>query len=316
MSDTKKAIPFTRDLLHPKHWLTWLGLGCIRLLVLLPYPWLLTLGKYVGLAAHRLVRSRRHVAEVNISLCFPELSSTEQARLVRQTFIDTSIGLIETMLAWFRRPDYLLPLAHFKGLEKLADAKKAQKGVLLLGAHYSMLDLAGTLICNHIDSSITYKRQRNPVLNYIMVNGRARHYTNMYQSKEVRDIIKALRQGEVVWYAPDQDFGFKGTIFSDFFGVPTATLTSTTALAKLGRAQVLPMTYFRRADNSGYDIEIYDPLPIPGASEAADADCANQFMEQQIRRYPSQYLWLHKRFKSQPNEEHERGKLYRKPKPH
>ena len=103
---------------------------------------------------------------------------------------------------------------------------------------------------------------------------------------------------------------------SSLLTLNTVLYDTTPAVAKLGRAQVLPMTYFRRADNSGYDIEIYDPLPIPGASEAADADCANQFMEQQIRRYPSQYLWLHKRFKSQPNEEHERGKLYRKPKPH
>lgn len=307
MSDTVK---FDTAFLHPKHWPTWLLVGFIRLLVLLPYKLQLAIGKALGILAFHLVRPRRRVAEINIRICFPELSASEQRALVRQAFIDNAIGFMETMMAWFRRPDYLLPITEFKGLEKLAAAKEEGRGVILLGAHYSMLDLSGTLICNHIEASITYKRQHNAVLNYVMEKGRSRTYKNMFVSKDIRGIVKALKKGDVIWYAPDQDFGDKGTVFADFFGQPTATLTATTQLAKLGRALVLPMTYFRKTDNSGYEIEVHDALAIPSDDLEADALLANQFLEQQIRRYPSQYLWLHKRFKTQPNRP--KGELYKK----
>lgn len=305
------APQFSAKLLLPQHWPTWLLIGFMRLLALLPYRLQLVLGKGAGLLLHKLAKSRRRVAEVNIGLCFPELSAPEQQALVRQVFIDNAIGLFETMMAWFRRPDYLLPLADFKGLDKLAAAKASGQGVILLGAHYSMLDLAGTLTGNHIETSVTYKRQGNPVLNYVMEKGRARSYKAMYVSKDLRTIVKALRAGDTIWYAPDQDFGRRGTVFASFFGIPTATLTATSQLAKLGKAVVLPMTYFRRPDNSGYEIEIYDPLPIPSEDLEADAAVANQFLETQIRRYPSQYLWLHKRFKTQPGNQ-PRGALYKK----
>lgn len=303
---------FSAKLLMPHHWPVWLLMGILAAITFLPYKLQLSIGKGLGLFAHKFARSRRHVAEVNIGLCFPEKDTDEQAALVRQTFIDNGIGFFETLISWFRRADYLLPITHFTGLDKIAAAQAEGKGVILLGAHYSMLDLSGSLICNHIEASITYKPQSHPVLNYIMERGRSRHYKNCFVSKDTRAIVKALRSGDVIWYAPDQDFGFKNTVFAEFFGVQTATLTATSQLAKLGRAVVLPMTYFRREDNSGYDIEVYDALPIPGESLEADALIANQFLEKQIRRYPSQYLWLHKRFKSQPGQESARGALYKK----
>src|SRR5690554_4788846 len=83
------------------------------------------------------------------------------------------------------------------GLEKIEQAKAQGNGVILLGAHYSMLDLAGALIANHIEVSVTYKRQKHPVLNYVMERGRSRHYKNCFVSKETRAIVKALRGGDV-----------------------------------------------------------------------------------------------------------------------
>src|SRR5690606_17272585 len=140
----------------------------------------------------------------------------------------------------------------------LAAANAEGRGVLLLGAHYSMLDLAGTLVINHIVASITYKPQGNPVLNFVMQQGRSRRYKNCFVSKDIRNVIRALKEGDTVWYAPDQDFGMRNSVFADFFGIPTATLTATSWIAKSGNAIVLPMTYFRREDNSGYDITIHD----------------------------------------------------------
>lgn len=303
---------FTRALLYPRHWPVWLFIAVAAALTRLPYRWQIALGSGIGLLLHKVARSRRHVADVNIRLCFPEKTAAEQAALVRQVFIDNGIGFMETMISWFRAPAYLLPVTHFHGLDKLEAARAGGRGVMLLGAHYSMLDLAGTLIGNHIVVSITYKPQGNPVLNYVMERGRARTYKNCFVSKDIRSVIRALKQGDTVWYAPDQDFGHRNSVFADFFGVPTATLTATSRIVKSGQAQVLPITYFRRPDHSGYDITIHDPLPIPGASDEDDARVANAFLESQIRQHPSQYLWLHKRFKSQPSEEGQKGRLYRR----
>ncbi|MDK2778098.1 MAG: LpxL/LpxP family Kdo(2)-lipid IV(A) lauroyl/palmitoleoyl acyltransferase [Pseudomonadota bacterium] len=300
-----------RHLMAPAYWPAWLGIGFMKLITLLPYRLQLWLGKALGLLLHKLARSRRRVVEVNIALCFPEKTAPQQAALVRQSFIDNGIGLMETMIAWFRPQDYLLSRAHFHGLEKLAAAQAEGRGVMLLGAHYSMLDLAGALITNHIDANISYRPQDNPVMNYLMERGRARLYEGCFTRKDIRSFIRTLKQGKVLWYAQDQDFGRKNSIFVDFFGVPAATITATSRIAKAGNALVMPITYFRRDDNSGYDITIHDPLPIPGESDEADARVANAFLEQQLRQHPSQYLWLHKRFKTRPDASEKKGSIYR-----
>lgn len=302
---------FTKALLHPRYWILWFFIGFAAAVTRLPYRWQISIGKFFGLLLHKIARSRRHVAEVNIRLCFPEQSPAEQAQLVRQVFIDNGIGFMETLISWFRAPDYLLPITRFNGLEKLQAAHATGRGVLILGGHYSMLDLAGTLVGNRATVSITYKPQKNAVLNYVMKRGRSGTYKNQFVSKDVRGMMRALKQGDAVWYAPDQDFGPDNSVFVPFFGVPTATLTATSRIAKAGNAVVIPISFFRLPDNSGYEITFFDPLPIPGESDEADALVATQFLEQQIRRYPSQYLWVHKRFKSQPGQEGKKGLLYK-----
>src|SRR5690554_488389 len=154
---------FTAKLLMPHHWPVWLLMGILAAITFLPYKLQLSIGKGLGLLAHKLVGRRRHVAEVNIALCFPEKSAEEQAALVRQTFIDNGIGFFETLISWFRPADYLLPITHFTGLDKIAAAQAEGKGVILLGAHYSMLDLSGALICNHIEPTILTNLRTNPV---------------------------------------------------------------------------------------------------------------------------------------------------------
>lgn len=300
-----------RELLHPRYWPAWLSVGFMKLLTLLPYGIQLWLGKTFGLLLHKVARGRRHIVEVNIRLCFPEKSAQEQAALVRQTFIDNGIGLMETMIAWFRPQNYLLSRTHFHGLDKLAAAQAEGRGVMLLGAHYSMLDLAGALVTNHVTVSISYRPQDNPVMNYLMERGRARLYEGCFTRKDIRGFIRTLKQGKVLWYAQDQDFGRKNSVFVDFFGIPAATITATSRIARAGNALVMPITYFRRADHSGYDITIHDPLPIPGEDEVADARAANAFLEEQLRQHPSQYLWLHKRFKTRPDRNEKKGLLYR-----
>lgn len=301
-----------RHLLYPQYWPVWLGVGILVLLTRLPYGLQLGIGKGIGLLLHKVAASRRHIAEVNIRLCFPEKTNTERKKLVRQVFIDNGIGLIETFIAWFRAPTYLQSKTEFFGLEKVRAATTKNQGVMLLGAHYSMLDLAGSLLSNELKLSVSYRPQDNPVMNYIMERNRARLYDECLTRKDIRSFIRTLRNGNILWYAQDQDFGRKNSVFVNFFGHPAATITATSRIAKAGKATVLPITYFRKEDSSGYVITIHDPLPIPTGDDEADARLANEFLEQQLRQHPSQYLWLHKRFKTPPNPEEKKSLIYKR----
>lgn len=301
-----------RELLHPRHWLTWLGLVLLVLLTRLPYGWQLALGKCLGLLLHKVGKSRRHIAKVNVSLCFPDKSPEEQARLVRQIFIDNGIGLMETLIGWFRKPDYLLSRTRFYGFEQVTAAQAEGRGVMLLGAHYSMLDLAGALVSNIQRVNISYRPQDNPVMNFLMEKGRSALYDHCFTRKDIRAFIRTLKQGDVLWYAQDQDFGRKNSVFVDFFGHPAATITATSRIAKAGNALVMPISYFRREDNSGYDVRVHPPLAIPSGDDLEDARIANHFLESQLRQHPSQYLWLHKRFKTSPDKDEKQGMLYQR----
>lgn len=299
-----------KALLHPKYWPTWLGLGFLIAVTRLPWRWQLVIGKILGLAFYKLGKSRRHVTQVNFELCFPEKSPQERETMVRQTFINNGIGLMETLIGWFRDPHFLVSKTRFHGFERLQEARDQGKGVLLLGAHYSMLDLAGALFVTRMPANISYRPQDNPVMNWFMQKGREKLYTGCFTRKDIRSFIRCLKNGEILWYAQDQDFGRKNSVFVDFFGVPAATITATSRIAKAGNALVMPMTYFRRDDNSGYDITIHPPLPIPGADEVEDARVANAFIESQLRLHPTQYLWLHKRFKTRPDPAEKKGTIY------
>lgn len=297
---------------HPKHWPTWLGVGLLATMSYLPYRLQLSIGRAIGLLLHKVARSRRYVVEVNIGLCFPEKNTEEQRQLVRQIFIDNGIGLMETMIAWFRNPAYLKDRTEYRGFEKVDDALARGQGIMLLGAHYSMLDLAGALTVNRIPVSVSYRPQNNPVLNFVMERSRARLYEGCFTRKDIRGFIRTLKSGGVLWYAQDQDLGRKNSIFADFFGIPAATITATSRIAKAGHALVLPITYVRKPDNSGYVVTIHDDIGIPSGDDEQDARLANAFLETQLRRCPSQYLWLHKRFKTRPDPNEKKGVLYQR----
>jgi KDO2-lipid IV(A) lauroyltransferase len=300
-----------KHLLHPRYWPVWLGTGLLISMTYLPYRIQLAIGKTLGLILYKTGKSRRHIATVNVRLCFPEKTEQQQTQLVRQIFIDNGIGLMETLIGWFRRPDYLLDRTHFHGFEQLKAELATGRGVILLGAHYSMLDLAGALFVTQLPANVSYRPQDNPVMNWLMEQQRQKLYTGCYTRKDIRSFIRCLKQGEVLWYAQDQDFGRKNSVFVDFFGIPTATITATSRIAKAGNAKVMPLTYFRRDDNSGYDITVHPPLPIPSGDDIEDARVANAFIEQQLRQHPSQYLWLHRRFKTQPDAGNGKANLYR-----
>lgn len=286
----------------PRYWLTWLGIASMWLVARLPYRLQLMIGKQLGLLSYHLARGRRHVCEVNLKLCFPELDPDEHRQLVRKTFIANGIGFIEIAIAWCGNPERYRHLAHIHGQEHVDRALQEGKGILLLGLHLTCFEMAGFLFSMFGDINATYRaNDKNPLFDAFMYNGRRRLYKGLYERKDIRGAMRCLKQNRMLWYAPDQDYGAQHSVFTPFFGIPAATITAGSRFAAFNDSPVLFFSHYRREDNSGYDIYFSEPLrDYPSGDDEQDGVIINRLVEQAIRKQPDQYLWLHKRFKTSP----------------
>ncbi|HEB91973.1 MAG TPA: LpxL/LpxP family Kdo(2)-lipid IV(A) lauroyl/palmitoleoyl acyltransferase [Gammaproteobacteria bacterium] len=287
--------------LAPRYWGTWTGLGLLRLLTLLPYRWQVRIGASLGGLLYRLAKRRRHIAETNIARCFPELDATAQRTLVKQTFRTAGIAIPETALAWWGKDADLAPRVEIEGMEYLQKALKQDKGVLLLGAHFTSIEISGRLMSLFHPCYAMYRRHDNPLFEAIIKQSRETHLEGLIERRDMRKMIRTLRAKKVVWYAPDQDFGRRSSVFASFFGIQTASLVMTSKLAKVSGAPVLPFFSQHTEGNKGYRLIIRPPLEdFPSGDDVADATRINTIIEEQVRKAPEQYLWLHRRFKTRP----------------
>jgi KDO2-lipid IV(A) lauroyltransferase len=294
---------FRRYFLHPRFWPLWLGLGALWLIVQLPYGALLKLGRWLGLGMYRVATERRRVAARNLELCFPNMPSVERKRLLKENFASTGIAFFEMAMSWWWPKARLAKLAHIEGLEHLQAAQRDGEGAILMALHFTTLEIGAALLGQRHTIDGMYREHRNPLFDYVQRQGRERHNLDSLavEREDVRGMIKLLRKGRAIWYAPDQDYGAKQSIFVSLFGIEAATVTATTHFARLGKARVIPFTQRRLEDGSGYRLVLHPPLQgFPGESEAADALRINQWVEQAVTECPEQYLWAHRRFKSRP----------------
>jgi KDO2-lipid IV(A) lauroyltransferase len=304
LSNRSRARLDPRPYLAPRYWPLWLGFGLLRLAILLPYRWQLGLGGLLGRLMQLAIPRRRHIAETNIRLCFPHLREAERQAIVNESFRSTGISLFEIGLCWWGSERKLAPLCHIDGLEHLEAAHQQRKGVILFSAHFTCLEIGGRLLARHAPFYVMYKYHRNPLFEAVMKDGRERRFLGAIERSDVRSMLKTLKQGHVCWYALDQDFGTVNAVFAPFFGIPAATLTSTSRLAKLTGAAVVPC-FVRRLDHGrGYQLTLLPALTdFPSGDDQADATRTNALIENEVRKAPAQYLWMHRRFKSRPKGE-------------
>ncbi|RMF17301.1 MAG: LpxL/LpxP family Kdo(2)-lipid IV(A) lauroyl/palmitoleoyl acyltransferase [Gammaproteobacteria bacterium] len=293
-------------MLHPRHWLTWIGMACLWLIAWLPRRVQYVLGRWIGRLACRLLPKRRHIAETNLRLCFPDWPEAKRRQMVKATFEANGIGLFEAARAWFRNPEHLRAHTRVQGLEHLNNALERGKGVILLGGHYSTLDLGGALYTLYAEADVMQRDHDNPVFNFVMTRSRQRLYGTVLNKDDLRGLIRCLKRNRVVWYATDQDYGAKGSVFAPFFGQPAATLTTTARLAQRTSAAVVPFSHFREHDNT-YTLYFEPALEnYPSGDDIADATRTNQAIEQAILKHPEQYYWVHRRFKTEPDGQNHR----------
>ncbi len=290
------------DYLHPRHWPTWIGLGLLRLVATLPFPAQLYVGRRFGDLAWLVSPRYRQVARINLELCFPELTPEERDRLVRRSFQSVGISLAETALSWWGSDAKLKGLYRIEGIEHLQAALERGKGALLLGGHYTTLEISGRLLAFHTDVlQPIYKPANNALFNAMMVASRTSLFDGLLGYKDMRTILRSLKDNKVVWYAPDQDFGRAQNVFAPFMGVIAASLNMTTRLARVSGAAVMPFYSQRLPGSAGYLVRIMPPMEdFPSGDDVADTTRVNAAIERQVRAAPEQYLWQHRRFKTRP----------------
>jgi len=288
------------EYLHPKYWGVWFFVGFLFISQLFPFKVQWQISRGLAWLTYNLAKSRRRIAEVNVDICFPELNAKEKEALVKEIFHENMQGYLDSGTAWFGNYRRFKPSLEVRGKEHFDAVIENGQGVVLAGAHFSILDLAGALTSLVTQLNVTYRPLDNKLMNAVMMKGRYRFCSNAYHKKDVKGFIDCLKRGESLWYAPDQDYGRKHSVFAPFFGKECSTITGLTFLSQSGNARTIPYSYHRKQDCQEYILEFFPPLPDTG-SEEQDAKAYNEWLERVIRRYPAQYLWLHKRFKTQKN---------------
>ncbi len=293
--------PLPRALLRPRHWPAWLGLGVMWLAAHLPgrLPW--RLGRLLGALVQHVPHPRRRIARINIALCFPDLDAAARRRLVDAHMRDLGMMMMEFSVGWLAGDRAIARIpARIEGLEHLHAAQREGRGVLLVGGHFSNLELCARLVSQRLRIAGMYRRMDSQVFEWAVLRARLGYARTMFERDDLRGTVKYLRKGGILWYAPDQDMRSKDSVFVPFFGQPAATITATHHLARLGRAVVVPFFHHRREDDS-YVLRLAAPLdPFPTEDTVADTARINRAIEAMVREAPAQYLWVHKRFKSRP----------------
>lgn len=285
----------------PNYWLTWTGIFLLWLSCALPYRMQLGIGMVMGRALHRIAAKRRAIVRRNLALAFPELEEAERNRIAREHFAALGASVMELALARWASDDWHDEMTRIEGAEHIEKALREGRGIIFLSAHFTTLELSGRkLKLNCLPFDLVYRAFKNPMLTEFIRTTRERSGRQTIEKNDIKRMVRSLREGTPVWYAPDQSFKGKLAQVVPFFGVPTMANTATTTLARLGRAVVLP--YFpRRLPGGGYVLSILPALEgFPSDDPVEDTRRYHAMLEDAIRRCPEQYYWIHRKYKNLP----------------
>lgn len=287
-----------KSYLAPRYWPTWLAVSLLYLLSRLPRTTQISAGRALGSLLSLLLRDRRQTALTNLKLAFPSMESAERTALMKRCFQHIGITLMETASLWYRDPSFYLDQFDVTGFEHLKAAQRAGKGVLILQAHFVILDASGPVICQHVPVSVVVDPPKNRLAAALLKHHREKFVTEAIDHHNIRSMIRRLRNNEAVWYSPDLFVHPRhGGIPTTYFGVPAMTTDGIARITRLTGAVVVPYVPLRHEDGSAtlafqpplWEFDVSDP--------AAATQQINDLFEAQIRARPDQYLWIHRRFK-------------------
>jgi KDO2-lipid IV(A) lauroyltransferase len=282
------------------------GVWFLKLLSLLPYDLLVSMGYGLGFIAARIPSDRNRVITINLRLCFPDLCDAQIDSLRKKHWRLLCRSLLEKSIIWRGSDKQLSKLIELKSAVNLADRKPR----ILVNMHF--IGIEGAIILSALAKQMNwprtsgfFQRMKNPFFNKKIIEWRNRFGGNSIERQgNTKAIIREIRNGDFIIIAPDIDLGLKDSEFVPFFGVQTNTITTISRLASITGADVCMMITTLKNDESGYLCEVREPLEnFPSPDPKLDTARLNQYFEKEIRMRPAEYYWVHKRFKNRPNNE-------------
>lgn len=286
-----------REFLAPRFWPTWLGFGLFWLLTRLPYPLVMRIGRGLGWVIHRGFASRRRITAINLRLAFPEKSEEEREALSRRAFSHLGMAIGETAWTWYRSVKHISPV-EITGTHHVDEALARGKGVILLQAHFTLLEMCAAVVGSHWPIRAVYDSPKNPLFAATLLKHRSRHLEGMIDNKGIREMVRRLKRGEIVWYSPDQSVAAShGGIETRYFNQAVLTTSGTARILRMTDATIIPFIPERKPDGSGYAFRFQAPMALDATDLTLATQQVNDHLEAQVRTQPEQYLWAHKRFK-------------------
>ena len=293
-------------LLRPRHWPAWLAVGSFQLLALLPFRWQAALGRGFGALGYRLLRGRRDVARINLSICLPALSDAQRDVLLREHFGWLGLAVVCQGLSWSAPVERLQRIIHIRNRAFIDQCIAERRPVIVLVPHFMGLELAGTGFTALVHPGMyMYQRIRSPVIDAVVKHGRTRFGSvPVERHDDLRALVREIKRGTPFFYLPDQDPGRRRGLFVPFCGIPAATVPTLGRIARLAGAVVIPT--FARFLPNGDGVElIFDPpmTDFPSGDPESDTAAMNRVIEARMHDMPAQYFWVHRRFKTRPDGE-------------
>ena len=276
------------------------GILFMRALAPLPLGVVRALGNALGRLLFVAARPRRRIALTNLRLCFPHWTEAERVALARRNFVYFTQAFIDRSWLWHGDPTVVRQRLRITGA---VDDLTREGAVVMFAPHFYGMDAGGSAVMQQIDrpACTIYSTQPNAALDEWMQRGRQRFgdATLLSRTEGVKPIVRALREGKMLYLLPDMDLGPHESVFVPFYGVPTATVPSLSRFARLGHARVVPV--ITRLTDFGYEVKVHPAWPdYPTADATADAALMNRHLQDYIDEMPEQYYWVHKRFKTRP----------------
>jgi len=276
-----------------------------KLLAKLPVNIVLGIGGFLGYLTWVIPNKRKNIAARNLTLCFPQMSDPERKQLLKKNLISTGQGFAEMIVAFWSHTKRVQNRVEFFGIEKLHHAMTNNKGCILLSCHLHSIELSIRFINNELNNKghMLARQHNNKNFEFHIDKARRSHCEKTIDKKDVRTVLKSLKNNHPVYYVPDQNFSYQCE-YIEFFKQPAATVIAPVRLAQVSRSPVIPWFGFREKNKQGKICwKIYFSEPLDYFHDKGIKPSLlkmNTLFEKQIKKHPEQYLWVHRRFKNHP----------------
>ncbi len=270
------------------------------LLSLIPFKVQMFFGKILGKIMYKLLIKRRNVVTWNIHKCFPDFNKDDITKLAKENFTRLGQGVFEICNSYFwSEKKYLKRIKNIEEFKTKINAIKNSKNLLLV-PHTGNIDFVVRAPSLFMKVNGMQRSADNEVWDKIMTEGRKKFINELFLPNEGRKLLKTLNKGTSVLYLPDQDYGYKKSIFLDFFNHKALTVIFPSLLVKRTHCKVFLLTLVKEGDFYEANIE---QLMLTGESVEEDLKIVNSAIENFAQSHKSEYYWIHRRFKNRPEGE-------------